>query len=646
MLYQTYQNCAPLVGRVSQTDPLPLMPIAHTTQLAHIELTVDMEGRLLPDTITVITDKQDSVTIIPCTEKSQSRGGTKPAAHPLQDKLQYLAGDYAAHNNGKGGDFYREYLTALAEWCRSEYSHPRVYAVWQYLQRGRLIADLAEAGILPRDETGRLIRKWDSKRWGDKQGVFRAAAVLNDALDAFVRIDTRRFGTAEPHVWNDPSVWDSFIRYYLGSQDKHDICYVLGGAMPCAAMSPGKIRNSGDKTKLISSNDNSGFTYRGRFSQPAQVAQIGYETTQKGHNALKWLIQRQGFYNGDQVYVAWGTKNEQLPPLDANTADMMAMLPLPEAPPDTGLEYAKRLNKWLAGLGERRPLEERAQIVVMGLDSATGLNGRLAITYYRELSGSEFLEQVLYWHGTCTWRLAYVKDTPPFVGAPAPSDIIWAAYGGRASDKLKKAAMARLMPCILEKRPLPVDMVRAAARRAANPVAMEPWEYRKTLAIACAMLHKHYLERYKEVLPMPVDKSKKDDPSYLFGRLLAYAQHVENYAQFLSSNGTRQTNAERMMATFAAKPAVTWEHLYIKLTPYIDTVRKKYSGLTARWQDEINEIMDMIGYNGMTDTRLKPTYLVGYAAQLLEFEAERKEAVEKKNKNQITKEAPIYVDVN
>ena len=57
---------------------------------------------------------------------------------------------------------------------------------------------------------------------------------------------------------------------------------------------PAKLRNAGDKAKLISSNDSSGFTYRGRFTDDSQVAGLGFEITQKSHSALRWLLARQG----------------------------------------------------------------------------------------------------------------------------------------------------------------------------------------------------------------------------------------------------------------------------------------------------------------------------------------------------------------
>src|SRR4051794_6381634 len=87
-LYETYERC---VGK--EPDGVdPLMPISHTTQQAHIEVVIDSNGCFRR--ASVLSDKNKSNTVIPCTEESGGRAGSKPVNHPLCDKLQYVAGDY------------------------------------------------------------------------------------------------------------------------------------------------------------------------------------------------------------------------------------------------------------------------------------------------------------------------------------------------------------------------------------------------------------------------------------------------------------------------------------------------------------------------------------------------------------------------
>ena len=169
------------------------------------------------------------------------------------------------------------------------------------MKKGTLISDLIEYKILECGEDGKLNQ-----------------AVKLDAgsqCDAFVRFKVLCVGDNESEVWLDKDVQESFISYYLSLQNSNELCYARGKKIPCSEKHPSKIRNTADKAKLISGNDSVGFTYRGRFSNKNQAASVGYETSQKAHNALKWLIDKQGYRNYEQAIVAWGTKNQNVPPI-------------------------------------------------------------------------------------------------------------------------------------------------------------------------------------------------------------------------------------------------------------------------------------------------------------------------------------------
>ena len=140
----------------------------------------------------------------------------------------------------------------------------------------------------------------------------------------------------------------------------------------------------------------------------------------------------------------------------------------------------------------------------------------LAITYYRELTGSDFLQRIDNWHKTCAWLHAYtlikIQDQPggkikkkyiPFIGAPAPGDIAEAAYGQRLDEKLRNLTIERILPCIIDGQQIPRDLVESVIRRACNRIAMDTkWEWNKTLSIACALYKKY---NQKENYAMPLD---------------------------------------------------------------------------------------------------------------------------------------------
>ncbi len=402
------------------------------------------------------------------------------------------------------------------------------------------------------------------------------------------------------------------------------MCYVRGTEMPCSDMSPSKIRGTGDKAKLISSNDSSGFTYRGRFTEPKQAASVGYETTQKAHNALKWLISKQGFRNGEQVFALWGTHGEPLPSIELDSLDLLMASFGGEPLPDVQTEYAKKVNQMLAGYAEN--LTEHSQVVVLGLDSAT--TGRLSIIRYQEFFGSDFLARLQSWYESCTWLLDYKKElgkdkgAPPLraLGTPSPKDILFAVYGGKITDRLKKSAMQRIMPCILDGAPIPKDFVLSAARRAGNPNAMEVWEYRKTLAIACALIKKYYFDK-GVVYEVGVD-CENHGRSYLFGRALAYYNYIEQQALKLSDE-KRPTNAIRLKYQFSRRPAKTIGILDQKIQPYL----AKADGRLNYLASELNKLLSEIdGDNcaNMTNAPLDETYLLGFSSQMTDFYTTKK----------------------
>jgi CRISPR-associated protein Csd1 len=344
-LYDTYENCQSLVGVVEEENKTPLMPIYHMTQQAQIEAVIDTEGSWR--SARVLEEKQERTTLIPCTEKSAARAGTNAIPHPLFDKLIYLAGDYIQYRKPKN-ERYPEYIAQLSGWCTSPYAHPKVSAVLKYLKKGCLMKDLIGSSVLYLDESGSMPEKWEGAE--NMPPIFKAVA--GDQAGAFVRFQVVLADGSEDlysRIWEDPSVWQSYIDYQNSLPAQTDFCYVLGRKMPVSALSPKYIRRPGDGAKLISVNDSSGFTYRGRFETPSQAFCIGRETTEKAHNALKWLIPRQAYYNGDQVILSWRTDGAKTPDLCENSLDVLFDLEPDKSVLSTGEDFAHRFRNALAG---------------------------------------------------------------------------------------------------------------------------------------------------------------------------------------------------------------------------------------------------------------------------------------------------------
>lgn len=618
-LYSTYETHSHLVGRIpADENDVPLLPIYHTTQLAQIEVVLDGKGEFLR---ACVVPRSDARTIIPCTEQSASRTGTRPTNHPLCDKLQYVAGDFVKFGGEVTSGYAKRpeephelYKEDLRLWVESQYTHPKIEAIYRYVCKGCLIQDLVNSNILFVGSNNRLLVTWEGE---DKPPIFEVLGNRPQS-ESFVRWVVEVPGVLEPAVWKDKGLYQSWIDYMGSRAQKKGLCYVTGEETVLATSHPAKIRHDADSAKLISSNDKSGFTFRGRFMDSDQAAGVGLVITQKAHTALQWLIRRQGFRFGDLAVVCWTPQGEDVPDPLVDTAALLGQLPVIESDSETdpsafvGESLANRLRSFIWGY--RAKLDVSSRVVIMALDSASP--GRMSIAFYRHLAGSEFLERVEDWHRSCVWVHQYrgyfwnVSDRVrvlEYEGAPSVYDIVDAVYGSRVDAKLRQQAIQRLLPCVIDAKGLPQDFVTNAVRRASKPVILEKREWEKTLTIACALYNKaNAKEGYK--LSLEENRATRD---YLYGRLLALADSIEEWA--LNEAGEdRPTNAARMMQRFSDRPFSTWRMLELALVPYKVRLGAKVKGRERL----IQEVMDLFDPRDFTSDRpLSGEFLLGYHCQ-------------------------------
>ncbi|MGB5686944.1 MAG: type I-C CRISPR-associated protein Cas8c/Csd1, partial [Candidatus Electrothrix sp.] len=555
-----------------------LMPISHTLQNAHIHIVIDAQGNFKRAAVLEKTQ-----VVLPATEKSAGRSSGE-APHPLADKIQYIAKDYAEYGGGKK-PYFEGYEKQLARWCGSAFSHPKACAVHAYIKKGQVVADLIAHHILHIDEQGQLLETWSAEVNAENPEplIFKVLPKTKGTTEqgnALVCWSVENQGDADSKTWEDQSLHQSWAAYDALTEGAEGLCFITGKKEKLTASHPAKVRHTGDKAKLISANDMAGFTFRGRFTDTkksieaggSQAVGISLEVTQKAHNALRWLISRQGFRNGDQVYVSWAISGKEIPEPLADSWSMMLSAEITKQPEETqephdkvdhtidaGESFAHKLNKYIAGY--RQNLDDNEQIVVMGLDSATP--GRMGIIYYRELLASEFLDRLHDWHAQFAWPQRHTQEFPdpkgkkkPLrrtiwpVSCPVPRVIAETAYGDilKSNDTLKKSVLERILPCIVDGRPFPKDIMLSAVRRASNRNNCEPWEWQRNLGVACALFRGFYErhpkrdERRKYKMALEEDRTTRD---YLYGRLLAIAERIEEVA--LNVGGEkRPTNAARL----------------------------------------------------------------------------------------------------
>lgn len=645
-LYQTYEEGM----KLDIADDSKPIPVSHTIQNAHINIVIDGEGNFRRAKVLEKTQ-----IVLPATEKSAGRSSGE-AAHPLADKLQYVAGDYKAYGGEKAA-YFKSYRQRLTDWCQSDHSHPSAQAVLNYVTNGQVIEDLAAYQIVWLNEHRMLLRTW-SEEADESPLLFKVLPKEKGKLDqgnALVCWTVEDEQIECPDTWKDSSLQQQWIAYDSANAGIKGLCFVSGEIQPLALSHPAKLRHSGDKAKLISSNDLSGFTFKGRFTDSKnsvnkhglQSAGIGIVTTQKAHNALRWLISRpkQAFRNGDQAIVAWAVSGKQIPsPLAATTEFDLddfdeiddseqscggATESVIEHSADVGQSFAAKLTSYMRGYSAN--LSENDQISIMAIDSATP--GRMGITYYRETLPQEYIEKITQWHTDMAWPQRVVIEVPQKKGkpkskvnwrlsAPSPYTMLQVIYGDviKSNDSLKKNFYERLIPCVLEGRPIPFDLVRLSMAKASNPAGQEYWEWERSLGVACSLFRgfhlRHSNREQRKDLPMSLDTSNTSR-DYLYGRLLALAERLEEVA-LRAANVNRPTTANRLMQRFADRPYETWLTIYKQLDPYIRQMKTSRPGFLTNINKELDAVMNLFDHDQFISPKaLTGEFLLGFHCQRL-----------------------------
>ena len=613
LLYETYEAAAR--DPANRESRNPLVPPYHVKQKAQIEIVISVEGKIVPGASRIIADPTDRDTIMPVTESSAGRT-SGVAAHPLCDNLEYVARDFT-RRSGHSRDAqnrHEAYTNLLSTWAGEPGTPKKIRAIWAYVRDNDVVGDLISEGILPVDENGMLL---DNPVKGDKALIWKVSQSIEKSV---VRWRVEDPGDPQTATWEDSQIHDSWIAHQTRTQVEQNLCFVTGSVLSVAQNHPKRLRHGADGAKLVSSNDGSGFTFRGRFLVADQACSISAEATQKAHEALRWLIARQAYRKGDYVVVAWSTGGSSVPSPVTSTFDIFGDDNSEDGPVvetsavgDLGRHFAKKLSLAIRGISDRIGSTER--IVVLALDSATP--GRMGILYYRDLSVSEFLESIRQWHEGTAWVMPSQlagSNRNGAVSAASLDEIADAAYGARASDQLRRSTIDRLLPCVLDTRPIPLDIVQAIIRRASSPhsFAKGAYEWERTLALACGLVRMRCSDR-RYSMNLEENRESRD---YLYGRLLAIADHLESRALYVSGEKDRTTHAHRLMTRFSMRPFSTWRTIELSLKPYEQRLQRS----RGRFLHAINELIDSVcvlfnGSDFTDDSPLSGEFLLGFHCQ-------------------------------
>lgn len=557
---------------------IPLPPIAHTVKRCGVEVSLSPEGKLIR--VSVLDKKtEESVSVIPAREDAMNRSNNV-ALFPLCEQAELLA------DSGKKKEIYLDQLKA---WRESEYTHPIVDAVYAYMTAGHFAEDLRAA--VPEEEEG---KKKKQKPLGKE----------------FVR--WRIVGIPDGECWKNTDLMDKWTAYYLrlrqedpGVLKQLDLVTGKTDTLVKTGSARGIIRGSDfTKSKLYSSNETEGFTFRNRdFDTAAQCGGYGYIAEQKIDLMLEWLSKNfgtgAGLGNGNVICFALEDKKGPEVP------SILGAFGVTNEETASPADYRKQLHAALNGyLSNFKP---DTQVMVIRID--TVVQGRMAVTYYDESPAQEYLTNLMTWDEGCSWYKYGKMFTPSLY------EIALCAYGTevdgilKGNDRQIESVVNQLADCRLHGLPMPYGIVRQIVRKAAGRYSDSTKE--RVVSAACAVLHKYTKDNGKE-FDMKLEPGKPDR-SYQYGRLLAVLEKAEKDS--LKEQGSdRQTKAQQMMQMYITRPMETWAQISRSLmTVYLP---KLSPGAQAYYQKLITEIVARIPEDEKDpNAALKDTWLLGYYLQ-------------------------------
>lgn len=580
---ETYDNHLQFVG-VIEGGKEPLVPIAHSMKNADLEITIDNKGVFVA---AQLIDKSQQDTIIPVTIASGGRSGKDPAAHPLCDKLQYMLKSDSKKN--------KDYIEQLEQWANSSHSTSKLKAILYYVKTGTIAIDLYNSKIttstIPSKSEEGLFIRW--------------------------RVEGLEDGSVA-ECWRDKKLFDSWTNYYLGTlKTDKNFCMISGEEDVVTENHPKNIISIAANAKLLSANDNTNFTFRGRFATGVQASTIGYVSSQKAHNALRWQASR-GRIIGGRIFICWNPQGIEIPLLWSPFVFEKKTELMPS-------DYAKEIKDTITGYRNAFSTIDTSDVVIASLDAAT--TGRLSLTYYNELKASDFLDRVEYWYQTCCWKGRFGTQCPSIF------NIVKAAYGLERSetgkidvdDVLSRDHQQRLFKCIIEKMPISYDLVQSLLHKASRPESyntVKYYNYENVLFVACAIIRKYLNDKLaREEWTLEIDK-EKIERSYLFGRLLAIFEKIE--LDTYDKEETREPNAIRLQSAYCEKPLYYANIINTSLNPYFARLSP---GRRAYYKKIIGEVMEKLANYSDRELNkaLTETYLLGYYLQRNDFYKSKKE---------------------
>lgn len=674
-LLNTYDAAAEegIVDQFTGVETPSLLPLYHSNRRSVtgddiIELTIDENGFFLHGRLL----NKNEYIVFPVSEESLIRT-SKPSPHPICDEFSYvippdvtedskeeLAKQEERHNA------YRQAMDRLFEFVK-KYPNPDFTAIYRYVTTGEDLRSHIVQTIKNEKNGTDYILVHNELCWKETNN----GKIKNERISL-----SKLFVTfAVAHSGKTMSVTENkelhqFYAAYMQQQNEKkpkEYCDITGSTMYCVSVHRGVIGTA----KLIGIS-NHRENYIGRFTDGEQIVHVGYETSQKIHNMLKYLIDSSTYksYLGGNAYVISWMSQE----LDCGGAPLMAEIarPIDEKEKNTdfdpfkgenwedneeepsgseeaalGMSRSRDIVQYFSGTHHIEQSRQDSYFCVLVLEKVN--NGRMAVKYFRSVSCSDMQRRIESWYKSMSWPVWSPTEKKIILKTPSIPTIVNFLYGAESNgmltcrdDKVRRAALERLIPCVMEGRRLPRDMMQLAFYRLINRQAY-PKQWNHVFFLGCTIIKKyawdHDMWNHDELILK--DKGVMlgmDERSFTYGRLLAVYHKMEVDALGVKRNpqgedspkigekkkeGIRMTNAERFWSAMIHQPLKTAAILETRTKYYKNVLGKNDIGAKIYYEKILGKLYIAIKtYEENSAVRSQPAnedFILGYYYQQQEL---------------------------
>lgn len=671
-LLETYNEAEKhgFVDKKVEENGLCLLPIFHDRARSDgktiIDVRLDEDGNFVKAQFV----PEGQYIEFPTTEDSIGRSSGL-APHALSDKLKYLSPKLSSYiAEKKGRKHFEAYIDQLNSWIDYAKEHPNklLQTIGQYLNDKE--SDIAD------DIARSLFGEGSKILHSGKVEYLEEEKVKNKDLTSITvtfSVELKDAHGGLLTVTDDIGLHQNYIGFMMNQlkNKPKDICDVSLEKQYIVNKHYGLLGNA----KVISGQRKENF--KGRFKDPNDLLRVGFITSQKMFLMLQFLIdnkQNSQYLSSGCYLVNWFSNdiynNKEFNPIDPLRLNPDSLLNQLEGSRGLG-DQMKENNKVAFSLGGGGS-QKYNQILTGNASSLDNISyfitlvektsdGRIAIKYFRELTGSQLLRNVEHWYRTTEWKQIVGgverKWSPPIY------QILSTLYGvedekggkkqfrvvGEKTKGLVGSYSEDLIRCVIDRNPFPTVHYLKAWANAKKPQAFkELWATQFSMDL---IVIRKYLIDLPDYHPRSLTgedicmlDTESNNQSYLYGRLLAVYDRIEKDALYfkgknnersqvaLSKEGSEDsslerkeqrstTNAMKLWSAYIDRPFIINLTLSKKIMPYLQILKTENKGRAIVLESILSELQNRIAEVSAENNygSLDERFLFGYYGQSQSF---------------------------